>query len=278
MNCSARLVATCVLAATALAISGCVSAETLQTRPATGVWGYVASATHASLELDPARASTVGMVFKRVVAPADSLVVVTANDPGGPGMEVGVAAVKRGETRDLKIPLTGVMTPSVTATLYLDRGRAGILDADPMDPASSADRPIFVGGKPVSVSTSLWQPGQAAKPVSATVDVFDQTEASSTLMVTHVAAPGPSWITVWTNVNDAPGALIGLAAIGATDTVDVPVTLTDPKYRGRTWVGLHVDAGVPGTLEYDRFGTLATSPDQLYTVSGQELLSDVQLR
>ena len=260
------------------AASGCVSSETLATKPVVGVWGYVAAANHASLELDSGRASTDGLVFTRVVAPADSLIVVTMDVPGSPAMGVAVAAVKRGETREVKVPLKGVTTPSVTATLYYDRNRDGILDSDMMDPASAADRPIFVGGKPVAVTAPLWTTGQVAQPGSATVDVFDQVEESSTLLVTHVTAPAPSWITVWTDVNNAPGTLIGSASIAATQAVDVPVALTDAKYRGRTWVGLNVDAGVIGVLEYDPFGTRATSPDQIYTVSGQKLLRDIRLR
>ena len=278
MNSPVRLLAACSLVAAVLTMSGCVSAETLKTKPATGVWGYVAAAKHASIELDPARASTVGLVVKRVVAPADCLVVVTVNDPSNRGMQAGVAAIKRGETEDVKIPLQDVMTWNVTATLYLDRGRKGIFDFDMMDPASSPDRPIFVGGNEVAASTPLWQPGRPAKVGKAVLDVFDQSETSGTLTVAHVITPRPSWITVSTDASGTLGELIGSRSIGATQTSDVAVPLSNATYRGRVWVGLHADAGARGTLEYDRYGDLATSPDQLYRVSGRELLVGAELR
>jgi hypothetical protein len=216
----------------------------------------------------------VGLVVTRVVAPGNSLLVVTSA-----GMPVGVAAVKPGVTDEVKIPLTGVMASSkITVMLYLDKGRAGVFDANIMNPTASPDRPVFVGGQQVVSHVSAWQAGQASQAGSATLDVFDQAETSGTVLITHVATPGPSWITVSADASGVPGAILGSRSLGATDTVDVKVPLNNTTYRGPVWVGLHVDAGTTGVLEYDRFGSFSSSPDQLYTVNDKELLLHVKLQ
>jgi hypothetical protein len=275
VNRPAHLLALCIVSLAVLAASGCVSSETGSSKMMGGVWGYVASPRHASLTVDAARSSSDGIVLSKVVAPADSFVVVSEQ---GTDMPMAVKSVPRGETDDVKVPLSGVTSLGVVVTLYLDRGRPGLIDFDPMNPTASTDRPIFVGGKPVASDVTLWQAGQPSQLGSATIDVADQVEASGTITIAQVSAPGPSWITVSTDASGTPGTLIGSLSTVATDTTNVRVPLTDTTYRGNVWVGLHVDAGVLGAYEYDRWGTLASSPDQLYTIAGKEVLIGAVLR
>ena len=59
--------------------------------------------------------------------------------------------VKRGESRDVVVPLTGVKSSAVTLTLYVDKGHSGRFESDSMDPDASPDRPVFANGAPVAV-------------------------------------------------------------------------------------------------------------------------------
>ncbi len=111
------------------------------------VWGYVVSAKNAKLELAENQPGVDGIVVKRVLAPGDAWIVVHADDNGKPGERVGLAHVERGETVDVKVPLTKSTTAKVIVAVHADRGTKNEFDFDMMNKEMSPDRPYFVDGK-----------------------------------------------------------------------------------------------------------------------------------
>ncbi|MDP2299316.1 MAG: hypothetical protein U1E08_06875 [Coriobacteriia bacterium] len=134
-----------VLAIGTIALAGCAPASEAE-HPTDGVWGYVTSADSAALELAADQAGATELVVDRVLAPGDAWVVVHLDDNGAPGMRVGLAGVAKGETIDLRIALEGDLTDSLIVALHADRGTPGEFDFDMESPATSPDRPYFIGG------------------------------------------------------------------------------------------------------------------------------------
>jgi hypothetical protein len=120
-----------------------------------GVWGYVASANSAQLEVDAEQPGTTELVVDRVLAPGDAWVVVHLNDDGAPGMRVGLARVSAGESTGVRVQLEGDLAESVIVALHADRGTPGEFDFDMEDPTGSPDRPYFVGGAELAVVVSV---------------------------------------------------------------------------------------------------------------------------
>ena len=111
------------------------------------MWGYVASADKAQLELDENQLGVDELVVKRVLAPGDAWIVVHEDDNGAPGMRVGIARVKRGESTDVKVELEKLTTPKVIVAVHADRGTKNKFDFDMMKKEMSPDRPFFVDEK-----------------------------------------------------------------------------------------------------------------------------------
>lgn len=243
-----------------------------------GVWGYVASGRNAALEIDANRSSSVSLLATRVVAPVDGFLLATIGGGGSvPAMQVGRVAVRRGESRDVVIPIMGAKSAPITVTLFVDRGSRGRLEFNPMNPTSSPDRPVFVSGKPVATTVVIGSLGAPLGANAAVLDVFEQ-PAASTLNVTHIVSPGPSWVVVYAQTNGVPGRVIGRASIGATDVVGFSVKLAGDVTPRDVFVALQVDAGVVGTFEYDPANASATLPDAPYRAGGAELMKRVHLR
>jgi hypothetical protein len=259
-------------------LNGCVSAETVGPRRATGVWGYVAASKNATISIDPAHSNVASVVATRVVAPADGFILATAAREGtATGMQVGLVPVKSGESTQVLIPIMGARSGAVVLTLYVDRNHNGHLDSEPMSPASSPDRPVFVDGKPVTVSATLVEAEAPMGAGAALLDVFDQPK-SKKLNVTHVVTPGPSWIAVYADENGVPGRLLGQLSIPATDAIGVAVPLASAPTTAGVFVELHVDDSVIGTYEYQRSTATSVGPDAPYVVGGGEVIKHAYLR
>ncbi len=137
----ARAVAAVLSLSGILALAGCAAPSA--DHPTDGVWGYVAAASDAQLEVrGPASATEV--VVDRVLTPGDAWLVVHLDDDGAPGMRVGLAPVPRGESTDVAVELDGVTTEKLIIAVHADRGAPGEFDFSMDDPAGSADRPYFV--------------------------------------------------------------------------------------------------------------------------------------
>ena len=132
------------LALGAIALAGCTT-DIEASHPTDGVWGYVAAADDAQLEITGSATSD-GLVVDRVLAPGDAWLVVHLNDDGKPGMRVGLQHVSEGESLDVAVALEDVTGSSLIIAVHADKGTADEFDFSMDDPAGSPDRPYFVDG------------------------------------------------------------------------------------------------------------------------------------
>ncbi|MDO8848749.1 MAG: hypothetical protein Q7W51_10235 [Coriobacteriia bacterium] len=137
------------LALGALALAGCTT-DIEASHPTDGVWGYVAAADDAQLEI-AGSATADALVVDRVLAPGDAWIVVHLDDDGAPGMRVGLQHVSEGESLDVAVALEDVTTETLIVAVHADKGAADEFDFDMDDPAGSPDRPYFVDEKELAV-------------------------------------------------------------------------------------------------------------------------------
>lgn len=133
------------LALAALTLGGCAPTESAA-HPTDGVWGYVAAAKNAQLEVS-GDATTRELLVDRVVAPGDAWIVVHVNDNGKPGMRVGLQHVPAGTSTDVLVSLEDLSANSVIVAVHADKGEPGTFDFSMDAPTKSADRPYFVDRK-----------------------------------------------------------------------------------------------------------------------------------
>lgn len=119
------------------------------------VWGYVASADDAQLDVADEQSGTERIVVDRVQSPGPAWVVVHADDNGMPGERVGLAPIEQGESRDVEVELENVTTERVIVAIHADMGTPGEFDFDMMDKEASPDRPYFVDGKELAAVVTL---------------------------------------------------------------------------------------------------------------------------
>jgi hypothetical protein len=112
-----------------------------------GVWGYIAGAKYAKLELSDEQLGTDSLVLDRVVAPESAWVVVHLDDNGMPGERVGLQHVSAGESTNVEVTLKGVTSEKVIVALHADKAAQNKFDFDMEKKTTSPDRPFFVGGK-----------------------------------------------------------------------------------------------------------------------------------
>lgn len=147
MNATLKRVVVGAMFVASLALAGCAEPAQSGMDEMPEVWGYVASANSAQLEVDEDQRGMDELVVDRVVAPGDAWVVVHADDDGKPGMRIGLARVEKGESTNVKVELEDVTTPKVIVAIHADRGVKGEFDFDMMNPTTSPDRPYFVDEK-----------------------------------------------------------------------------------------------------------------------------------
>jgi len=144
------------LGLTALALGGCAPAgDGAEGEDMSGVWGYVAAAKSAQLEVTPEQLGTDTLVVDRVLSPEDAWLVVHLEVDGKPGMRVGLEHVDKGESRNVQIALEDVTTPNVIVAVHADRGGAGTFDFDMDKAMASPDRPFFVDEKELAAVVAI---------------------------------------------------------------------------------------------------------------------------
>jgi len=254
----------------ALALAGCSSAPKTQT-DTTKVWGYVAAPDKAQLDVAADQNGVNELVVKRVLSPTDGWVVVHADMNGKPGMRVGLAPVKRGESLDVKVPLKDLTTPKVIVALHADKGTAGTFDFDMMNKEMSPDRPFFVGGtelaKVVTVRDFGVKAGAGTASIEASVQVGFEGHPE---VVVSVKAPTDAWVVVHLEKDGGPGQRIGLVHVLSGETSGVVVPLEPVKLTPKLVVALHADKGDPGLFEFDMDDKI-NSLDQPFFVGGKEV-------
>jgi len=243
-----------------------------------GVWGYVAGAKYAKLELSDKQLGGDKLVLDRVVAPQDAWVVVHLDDNGMPGERVGLTHVSAGENTNVEVALNGVTSDKVIVALHADKATQNEFDFDMEKKTTSPDRPFFVDKKEVAKVVTVREFGVKAEAGSAAIEVADQPGVTETLAVKRAVAPTGAWVVVHLNDNGMPGERVGFTQIPAGDNANVSVSL-DPKITlgDSVLVAVHADRGVLGTFEFemeDKFN----SPDQPFFVDGNEVATKVVVK
>ena len=241
------------------------------------VWGYVASADKAQLEIDENQDGVDELVVKRVLSPTDGFLVVHADMNGEPGKRVGYVAVKRGESVDVKVPIRGLTTPKVIVALHADKGTSGTFDFDMMNKEMSPDRPFFVDGKELAKMVTVRDFGVKTGEGTASLEASAQPGASGQLVISSVTAPSDGWIVVHLDDDGMPGMRVGLAHVRSGNTSDVVVPLDPVKLTPNLLVALHADKGENGLFEFDMEDKL-NSLDQPFFIGTEEVAIKVPVQ
>jgi hypothetical protein len=276
MNTKMIAAALAVLAVGALVLTGCAgTTETAQKDPK--VWGYVASADSAQIDLADKQDGVDELVVDRVLAPGGAWVVVHADDNGKPGMRVGLAHVDKGENTNVKVKLKDLTTPKVIVAVHADKGEADKFDFDMMNKEMSPDRPYFVSGKELAKVVTVREFGIPAQKGTAAIEVADQPGAKGSLQVDRAVAPAGAWIVVHLDDDGAPGARVGLLHIPSGENTDVSVPLEPLPLTEKLFVAVHADAGTPDVFDFDMMNKI-NSADQPYFVDGEEVATAVSVK
>jgi len=262
----------------ALALTGCAATQGEdEAVDKSKVWGYVASADSAQIELAEDQDGVDELVVDRVLTPGDAWIVVHADDNGKPGMRVGLARVEKGESTDVKVKLDELTTPNVIVAVHADKGKSGEFDFDMMNKEMSPDRPYFVDEKELAKVVKVREFGIPTAAGTAAIEVADQPGATGELKVAKALAPAGAWIVVHLDDEGAPGQRVGLAQIPAGDNADVTVKLEPLPLTDTLFVAIHADAGTPGVFDFDMMNKI-NSPDQPYFVDDEEVATAVKVK
>jgi hypothetical protein len=259
-----------------LALSGCAGQEE-PTEGAMEVWGYVASADKAQLELDENQDGVNELVVDRVLSPGDAWIVVHADDNGKPGMRVGIAHIDKGESTNVKVKLEDLTTPKVIVAVHADKGTADEYDFDMMNKEMSPDRPYFVDGAELAKVVVVREFGIPTEAGTAAIEVADQPGVKGELLVARAVAPAGAWIVVHLDDDGAPGARVGLLHIPAGENTNVAVALDPLPLTDKLFVAVHADAGTPDVFDFDMMNKI-NSADQPYFVGEEEVATAVTVR
>ncbi len=273
-----RMTAALAIGAMAAALlSGCTSPAEKEISDNPKVWGYVAAAEKAQLELSDKQLDANELKVDRVLSPTDAWIVVHADDNGKPGMRIGLKHIDRGESADVKVKLDKVTTDKVIVAVHSDRGEKNKFDFDMMNKEMSPDRPFFVDEKELAKVVTVRDFGVKADAGEAAIQVSDQRGASTTLTVDSATAPTDAWIVVHLDDNGAPGARVGLQHIPAGENTSVTVGLDPLPLTDKLLVAVHADRGDAGIFEFDMMNKI-NSPDQPFFVNGKEVATAVSVK
>ncbi|HET6352434.1 MAG TPA: hypothetical protein VFG89_09970 [Coriobacteriia bacterium] len=275
---SARVALVAALVAGAIALTGCV-ANPAQAEKSSNpdVWGYVASADKAQLDISEAQLDAQELVVKRVQVPDDAWVVVHIDDGGKPGMRVGLKHVDRGESTNVKVKLKDVTSPKVIVAIHADRGTDKKFDFDMMNKEMSPDRPFFVNEKELAKVVTVREFGVKANAGEAAITVSPQPGAKESIVIGQAITPTDAWVVVHLDVDGAPGARVGLLHIPAGTNENFEVKLDPVPLTDKLLVAVHPDRGQAGLFEFDMMDKL-NSPDQPFFVNGEEVATAVPVK
>lgn len=258
-------------------LAGCTSPSDAETSDDPDVWGYVAAADSAQLEIEADQIGTDELVVDRVLAPGDAWIVVHADDNGKPGARVGLAHVSKGESTDVKVELKDVTTAKVIVAVHADRGEKDEFDFDMMNAKMSPDRPYFVDEKELALVVTVREFGVTAETGTAAIEVADQDASAGTLTIDRALAPTDAWIVVHLDDEGAPGQRVGLLHITAGETLGAVVDLEPLPLTETLFVAIHADRGDAGVFEFDMMNKI-NSPDQPFFVDGEEVATAVTVK
>ncbi len=274
---TARAVFALMLATGLVAAAGCTSPAEAEKSDKPEVWGYVAAAEKAQLELAETQMNTQELVVDRVLVPEDAFVVVHLDDGGKPGMRVGLQPIPKGESTNVKVKLEDVTSQKVIVAIHADRATDDELDFDMMAPEMSSDRPFFVNEKELAKVVTVREFGVKAEPGTASLTVSAQPGATDSITVGQVTAPTDAWLVVHLDDDGAPGARVGLQHIVAGTSESVAVKLDPVPLTDKLFVAVHADRGQAGLFEFDMMDKL-NSADQPFFVDGEEVAKTLSVK
>ncbi|MHB1017515.1 MAG: DUF7282 domain-containing protein [Coriobacteriia bacterium] len=278
MRITLKRAAMAAILAGALALTGCVANPLdAETSDDPDVWGYVAAADSAQLEIEAEQLGTDELVVDRVLAPGDAWIVVHADDNGKPGMRIGLAHVDKGESTDVRVALEDVTTAKVIVAVHADRGEADEFDFDMMSPTMSPDRPYFVDGAELALVVTVREFGVKTDGGTAAIEVAGQDASAGTLTVDRALAPTDAWIVVHLDDEGAPGQRVGLLHIPAGEIIGAVVQLDPLPLTEKLFVAIHADRGEAGVFEFDMMNSI-NSADQPFFVDGEEVATAVTVK
>jgi hypothetical protein len=208
--------------------------------------GVIAASRDASMSVPVFRPGSGTIEVASVLAPTDGWLVVRSTAPTS-GV-LGFTAVRKGENRDVVVPLKAIDGRQVRVQLFSDRGERGSLEFDPTRPSSALDKPILVGGAPVGFPLTLTGWGAAAIPNSVLLLVEDQ-KAGPTLEINYLLVPAQSWIEVGRVVKGIPSQRIGLLMRPAGEFQRLQVPIQGARPNQELVVTVFADKGVLGRFE-----------------------------
>lgn len=241
------------------------------------VWGYVASADKAQLEVTEDQLDAQELTVDRVLSPQDAWLVVHLDDNGKPGMRIGLERIEKGESTDVKVKLDKVTTDKVIVAVHADRAEKGEFEFDMMAPTMSPDRPYFVDEKELARVVTMRGFGVPAEAGKAAIEVADQPGATGTLTVAKAVAPTDAWIVVHLDADGAPGGRVGLQHIPAGENTDVAVELDPLPLTEKLFVAVHADRGDKDLFEFDMMDKI-NSPDQPFFIGKDEVATAVRVK
>lgn len=241
------------------------------------VWGYVASAEDAQLEVAEDQLDATELAVERVLAPQDAWLVVHLDDNGKPGLRIGLKRIEKGKSTDVNVELEKVTTDKVIVAVHADRAEKGEFDFDMMAPTMSADRPYFVDEKELAKVVTMRRFGVPAETGTAVIEVADQPGVAGELKIARAVAPTDAWIVVHLDADGAPGARVGLQRIPAGESADVLVKLDPLPLTEKLFVAVHADRGAAGLFEFDMMDKI-NSPDQPFFVGKDEVATAVKVK
>lgn len=235
--------------------------------------------SRASIEASDQIGAEKTITVDEVYAPDAAWIVVHKAVDGAPGDRVGLARVKAGTSKNVKVELTEKMLPEqLIVAVHADRGTPEVFDFDMMDKLGSPDQPYFVKGEEVAAVITVREFGYATPAGTSSITVMEQDVMGGTLMVDEAVTPEDAWIVVHLDGGGKPGARVGLLRIPAGTTHMASVQLDMSKRMTSTlFVAIHADRPELGMFEFDMMNRV-NSPDQPYFVDGVEVATAVTVR
>lgn len=169
-----------------------------------------------------------------VTAQAAGWLVIHADDGGKPGPVLGQTQVNDGANANVKVELSGDITPVLWPMLHVDAGTVGTYEF-PGDDAPATDAAGNVVTFPVSVAPSI---------------VYEGGIADGVITVNSALIDMPGWLVIHADDSGKPGAVLGQAPVlhGANNNIQITV---DPAAAGtQVFPMLHYDLGEAGVYEF----------------------------
>lgn len=197
------------------------------------------------------------VVVPLVVSDAQGWIVIHTDNEGAPGPVIGFAGVAQGENTEVVVEIdTAGATETLYAMLHVDAGTAGEYEF-PGD-----DVPVSVEGQVVLAPFAI----TGGLVVEPSISVVDQDIAEGSIHIAEAASDGPGWVVIHTQMDGAPGPVIGYAALEHGLNQDIAVDVDPATATETLYAMLHVDAGAVGEYEFPGEDAPAKADDQVVVI------------